>query len=96
MDWSSRLFKKHTLYLSTALLTLPLIVNAADASFASRAELRPLRTQLTQYCSPLPISLDKNAQRLLQAFYAQRDGQTAWQSGEQRLQLREQLALLAA
>lgn len=87
------MFKKHTLYLSTALLTLPLVANA---SLASRAELRPLRTQLTQHCTQLPISLDENAQRLLQAFYAQRDGQPAWQSGEQRLQLREQLALLAA
>ncbi|MFZ3152638.1 L,D-transpeptidase family protein [Pseudomonas sp.] len=89
------MFKKRTLYLSAALLTLPLVATAADASFASRADLRPLLTQLTQHCSPLPISLDENAQRLLQAFYAQRDGQPAWQSAEQRLQLREQLALLA-
>ncbi|MFZ3154496.1 MAG: murein L,D-transpeptidase, partial [Pseudomonas sp.] len=89
------MFKKCTLYLSAALLTLPLVANAADESIASRADLRPLLIQLTQHCNPLPLSLDENAQRLLQAFYAQRDGQPAWQSAEQRLQLREQLAQLA-
>ncbi|WP_445938739.1 L,D-transpeptidase family protein [Pseudomonas sp.] len=89
------MFKKRTLYLSVALLTLPLVANAAEAPFATSADLRPLLAQLTQHCSALPASLDENARHLLQAFYAQRDGQPAWQSGEQLLQLREQLAQLA-
>lgn len=89
------MFKKRTLYLSAALLTLPLVANATDALFASSADLRPLLAQLTQRCSPLPTSLDENAQHLLQAFYAQRDGQPAWQRSEQLLQLREQLTQLA-
>ncbi|NVJ11382.1 murein L,D-transpeptidase, partial [Myxococcus sp. AM001] len=89
------MFKKRTLYLSVALLTLPLVANAAETPFATSADLRPLLAQLTQHCSALPASLDENARHLLQAFYAQRDGQPAWQSGEQLLQLREQLAQLA-
>tara|TARA_R110000868_G_C10945494_1_gene767404 strand:+ start:1017 stop:2603 length:1587 start_codon:yes stop_codon:yes gene_type:complete len=89
------LFKKHTPYLSIALLTLPLVANAADAPFATRDDLRPLLAELTQHCSAVPSSLDENAQRQLQAFYAQRDGQPAWQSGAQLLQLREQLTQLA-
>ena len=88
------MFKKRTLYLSAVLLTLPLVANATDAPFATSVDLRPLLAQLTQRCSPLPTSLDENAQRLLQAFYAQRDGQPAWQNSEQLLQLREQLAQL--
>jgi murein L,D-transpeptidase YcbB/YkuD len=89
------LFKKHTLYLSAALLTLPLVVNADAAPFATSADLRPLLADLTQHCSPLPASLDEEALRRLQTFYAQRDGQPAWQRGEQLLQLREQLGQLA-
>ncbi|WP_425917360.1 L,D-transpeptidase family protein [Pseudomonas sp. GWSMS-1] len=89
------MFKKRTLYLSAALLTLPLVANAADAPFATSADLRPLLAELRHHCSALPASLDENAQRLLRAFYAQRDGQRAWQSNEQRLQLREQLTQLA-
>ncbi|MDX1298118.1 MAG: L,D-transpeptidase family protein [Pseudomonas sp.] len=94
-DWSSRLFKKRTLYLSAALLTLPLVANAAIAPSGTGSDLRPVLAQLTQHCSALPTSLDEQALHLLQAFYAQRDGQPAWQSAEQRLQLREQLAELA-
>jgi murein L,D-transpeptidase YcbB/YkuD len=89
------LFKKHTLYLSAALLTLPLVVNADAAPFATSADLRPLLADLTQHCSPIPASLDEEALRRLQTFYAQRDGQPAWQRGEQLLQLREQLGQLA-
>ncbi|MDD2159957.1 L,D-transpeptidase family protein [Pseudomonas sp. MIL19] len=89
------MFKKRTLYLSAALLTLPLVANAADTPFATSADLRPILDELRQHCSALPASLDENAQRQLQAFYAQRDGQRAWQSSEQRLQLHEQLTQLA-
>ncbi|WP_339409005.1 L,D-transpeptidase family protein [Pseudomonas sp. EA_35y_Pfl2_R5] len=89
------MFKKRTLYLSAALLALPLVASTDAAPFTSNLDLRPLLVQLPQRCSPLPISLDENAQRLLQAFYAQRDGQPVWQNSEQLLQLREQLAQLA-
>jgi murein L,D-transpeptidase YcbB/YkuD len=89
------LFKKRTLYLSAVLLSLPLVANAADAPFSTSVDLRPLLAQLTQHCRALPTSLDEKAQGLLQAFYAQRNGQPAWQNPEQLLQLREQLAQLA-
>ena len=89
------MFKKATLYLSAALLTLPLVVNADEATVVIGTDLRPLLAELPQHCSPLPASLTVNAQQLLQAFYAQRAGQPAWQHSEQLQQLREQLALLA-
>jgi murein L,D-transpeptidase YcbB/YkuD len=77
------------------MLTLPLVVNADDTPFATSADLRPLLAELTQHCSAIPPSLDEDALRLLQTFYAHRDGKPAWQSGEQLLQLREQLQQLA-
>lgn len=89
------MFKNRTLYLSIALLTLPLVAKAIDAPFVDSVDLRPQLLQLSQQCSALSTSLDENAQRLLQAFYAQRDGRPAWQNGGQLLQLREQLAQLA-
>ncbi|MGB4072642.1 L,D-transpeptidase family protein [Pseudomonas sp.] len=89
------MFKKRTLYLSAALLTLPLVANASPSLFATSTDLLPLLEQLNEQCAPLPASLDENARQLLLGFYAQRSGQPAWQDSAQLLQLHAQIEQLA-
>lgn len=89
------MINKCTSYLSAALLALPLVASAMDASTAASDDLRPLLEGLAQQCAPLPASLDENARQLLSDFYAQRDGHPAWRQPQQLEQLREQIALLA-
>jgi murein L,D-transpeptidase YcbB/YkuD len=89
------LLNKCTSYLSVILLALPLVASALDSPSANSEDLRPLLTRLTEYCAPLPASLDENALQLLTDFYNQRDGRPAWPNQEQLEQLREQIAQLA-
>lgn len=85
------LFKKCASYPSIALLSLPLVAYATEASTIARA----LPVAPAPLCAPLTTSLDDPARQLLESFYQLREGRPAWSSAEQRQQLREQLAQLA-
>ena len=85
------LFKKCASYLSSLLLTVPLVASASVAS----GDLQPLLEALAERCPALPESLDDAALKRLRAFYAQRDWQWSWNDASRRRQLQVQLEAVA-
>ncbi len=89
------MFNKRTSYLSAALLTLPLVVNAVEPPVVTISEPTPVLETLLDSCAPLPASLDENARKLLTDFYAQREHSRAWRDEAQLHQLHVQIEQLA-
>ena len=88
------MFKIAAFYLTIATSLLPLVANADTLQVASRQDLRPVLSDLSTQCGPLPASLNAAAWTRLQAFYNQQNGAPAWQDSTQLQQLTEQLAQL--
>lgn len=84
------LFKKCASYPSIALLTLPLVAHAMEATDAQHDQATP-----APHCAALAESLDDAARQQLNTFYELRDNRPAWSDKGRREALREQLAALA-